>query len=435
MLHERLFELLHCVVRKRAEPIASLPARQTRSSSRIAGNSALESNGLVDGKDGDGAAAPTKRALPAFPGPRPFVSSHVSSDGYNSSEGEEESNMLEWMRKSTLTQQAGSRLKQPANVKQSAWHLGGDRVLKMTRDGITHLSFLPTSSSLVLASGDKQGNVSIWRCPRSRDDTDESSMISIPNLHAEYISGLHWQGKSLITTSYDSSQPIRMLDVEAGVFALHSLGGEVEISAASAPSSDVLYLGTNEGGLLGYDIRSSSVTRPISLVHQKRLNSVEVDSSGSYLLTSSSDTTANVFDLRALDQPMHTIELGKSSHAARFSPSSQQSSLILTVSFDDTLRLWSFKGGVVEPSSSVSHNNNTGRWVLPFKPIFIDEGRFACGNMNRGINVYCAKKGVALDTLASDIMTAIPPRLAHHPSLPFLAAATSSGRAHIWEQA
>ena len=414
--------------RKRAEPI--LPARQTRSSSRVAGHSAVESTGLIEGKDGD-VAGSLKRA-PAFLGPRPFVS---AADGSSSSEREEEVEMLEWLRNAPLVE-AGSTPTQPSTSSHlTMWHLGENRVLKMTKDGITHLSFLPTISSLVLASGDKQGNVSVWRCPHKRDDADESSLISFPSLHAEYISGLHWQGNSLITTSYDSAQPIRVLDVEAGAFSLHSLGGEIEISSASAPTSGLIYLGTNEGGLLGYDMKASAVARTIKTIHQKRLNTVEVDQSGSYLLTSSSDTTAKVFDLRALDKPLHTIELGKSSHAARFCPFRHEASSILTISFDDTLRLWSFEGGKVEPSLSVSHNNNTGRWVLPFKPIWIDDERFACGNMNRGIDIYCAKKGAILHTLTSDLMTAIPPRLAHHPSLPFLAAATSSGRAHVLEQA
>ena len=35
-------------------------------------------------------------------------------------------------------------------------------VAKVTREGISHLAFHPTSSDLVIATGDKQGHVALW---------------------------------------------------------------------------------------------------------------------------------------------------------------------------------------------------------------------------------------------------------------------------------
>lgn len=35
-------------------------------------------------------------------------------------------------------------------------------VAKVTRDGISHLQFHPTSSDLVIATGDKQGHIALW---------------------------------------------------------------------------------------------------------------------------------------------------------------------------------------------------------------------------------------------------------------------------------
>lgn len=40
--------------------------------------------------------------------------------------------------------------------------------------------------------------------------------------------------------------------------------------------------------------------------------------------------------------------------------------------------------------------------------------------------------GKAASTLRSDLMTAIPSRCAVHPALPLLAAATASGRIHVF---
>ena len=35
-------------------------------------------------------------------------------------------------------------------------------VAKVTREGISHLAFHPTSSDLVIATGDKQGHIALW---------------------------------------------------------------------------------------------------------------------------------------------------------------------------------------------------------------------------------------------------------------------------------
>ena len=35
-------------------------------------------------------------------------------------------------------------------------------VAKVTREGISHLQFHPTSSDLVIATGDKQGHIALW---------------------------------------------------------------------------------------------------------------------------------------------------------------------------------------------------------------------------------------------------------------------------------
>lgn len=413
MFRLNFMQNLNSVARKSHVFTRSIP---TRSSSRLAG---LESSGpLVTDSD---ALVVAPRAPPPFPSLRPFVSSSESSE-----EEGDGSRMLGWLRGAPLLETIYGHMDK--KVFRSWSDLSEDRVKKITRDGITHLSFMPTRSALVLAAGDKQGNVAIWKC--TEGDEVDGHLVSFSRLHAEYISGLHWQGSSLVTTSYDVTQPIRKLDLEAGSFDVLSVA-EIEISCSTI-SSDLLYLGTNEGGLLSYDMRSSSAASPLATIHQKRLNSVEVH--GNYLLTSSSDTTALLFDIRKTfqDKPLQTLNLVKSSHAARFSPSGNQ---VLTISFDDTLRTWSFQGGRVslEAGLVISHNNNTGRWVLPFKPLWINDAQLACGNMTRGVDVFSAKTGQIEATLTSDLMTAIPPRLAHHPSLPFLAAATSSGRAHVWK--
>lgn len=80
---------------------------------------------------------------------------------------------------------------------------------------------------------------------------------------------------------------------------------------------------------------------------------------------------------------------------------------------------------------SIKHNNNTGRWVMPFRPAWAPAGDAVCvGHLKRGVSVF-RDSGAAVGVLSAEPLTAIPSRLAMH-SQGLLAAATSSGRVHIF---
>ena len=76
------------------------------------------------------------------------------------------------------------------------------------------------------------------------------------------------------------------------------------------------------------------------------------------------------------------------------------------------------------------------RWVSPFRAVWAPAGdAFVVGSLSRCTELYDAGSGVLIAKYASDLMTAIPPRHACHPLLPAIAAATGSGRLHIWRPA
>ncbi|KAF5836066.1 WD40-repeat-containing domain protein [Dunaliella salina] len=83
---------------------------------------------------------------------------------------------------------------------------------------------------------------------------------------------------------------------------------------------------------------------------------------------------------------------------------------------------------------SIKHNNQTGRWVTPFKAIWgAASDIIMVGNMDRGVDIFDASSGAKLATHSRpDAMTAIPSRIAVHPSRHVMAAATASGRVHMW---
>lgn len=106
----------------------------------------------------------------------------------------------------------------------------------------------------------------------------------------------------------------------------------------------------------------------------------------------------------------------------------------MTTSYDDTLRVWSGVGAGGECGAVVmKHNNNTGRWVSPFRAVWAPAGdAIVCGSLKRATEIIDAATRKVAASFTSELMTAIPPRHACHPVLPAICAATGSGRLHVW---
>jgi WD repeat-containing protein 76 len=108
---------------------------------------------------------------------------------------------------------------------------------------------------------------------------------------------------------------------------------------------------------------------------------------------------------------------------------------LLTTSYDDSLRTWCQKESEWLQERHFKHNNQTGRWISPFKAIWSHDGNSVfCGDMKRGLCCMNPSDGSSL-LLESEHMTAISPRLACHMALPVLASGSGSGRVHFWTHA
>eukprot|EP00198_Chlamydomonas_reinhardtii_P010358 XP_001699695.1 predicted protein [Chlamydomonas reinhardtii] len=424
-------------------------------------------------------------------------------------------------------------------------------VAKVTKDGVTHLVWLPSGGAderLLLAAADKGGRVSMWDV-----DGDESGpaaetdgvLMFAP--HGEYVSGMRWLGREaavganrLVTASYDGS--LRALDLgDGGRWLQLPAPGKPEDAEWSAlevaADGRTAYLGDPMGFFELVDLRDKP--RPVAasggadakasgaveaegaaaadggkdqskprvlgaeelagpvgnlMICSRKINSLHLEPSGAPLLaTSCSDGSVGVWDIRMLERgvagvvaaakaggsggsigaktkPLSLLQHAKSCHAAYWAPNG--SKRLLSTSYDDTLRVWgdptaagaAADGGCFSQLLSISHNNQTGRWITPFRAVWSAvSDAVLVGSMKRGLDVFTApsppaahlgaggakspargKKppvvagsadpagGQLLATLSSEYMTAIPSRAAPHPHLPVVAAATSSGRCHIW---
>jgi hypothetical protein len=218
-------------------------------------------------------------------------------------------------------------------------------------------------------------------------------------------------------------------------------------------------------------------------LHDKKVNALSLElSDGVRLASCSTDTTVCVWDTRALGKGAKASRLlghSKSCQMATWAPDG--SGRLLTTCYDDALRVWSnlelktSSADKAKPSATltVSHNCNTGRWIVPFRAVWVRARArsvlpsarrvvtrrvpSACsaarrrhrrrppstpqtpgsdgiivGSMKRQMHVISTATGKLAKAYDSELMTAIPARNAAHPSLPVIAGGTASGRVHIY---
>ena len=255
-------------------------------------------------------------------------------------------------------------------------------------------------------------------------------------------------------------------------------GAAAAVSAAATAASSASASAASGGGGDGSSSAAAPPPRPSSALpkcvvaafslHEKKINTLSIDCSGggNLFAASASDGSIQVFDLRKLllgsassssssgsnknircdlgadpsrraraAKPVMAGGHAQSCQGAFFNPDG--SGRLVSTSRDNTVKIWSTSGdspsSLSAPLVSIRHDNNTGRWITPFRAVFTPRGDgVVLGGMRRTVDVYSAADGRQLAALRSDFMTAIGSRVAMHAERPVLAAATASGRVNVW---
>ena len=313
-------------------------------------------------------------------------------------------------------------------------------VAKCVPKGVTHLDFSHDESMLLVASGDKEGHIGLWRVDEMPDEEDEDGDDGVLyyRAHGAYISHCKWghgalRGK-LFTCAYDGA--VRVLDPQAGAFQETVYSEEDEFSACDQfADGNTALVCDNAGNLHQLDVRVGKFTSPSLSIHEKKINTVHVDPGNQFRFATSTNQLVSVWDVRKLKKnakSLHDLVHAKSSQAAYWCPDG--SGALLTTCYDDALRVWRPAEDDAKPTAVVKHNNQTGRWVLPFRAIWSASGDgILCGSMQRHVEIFHPSTGKSLAKYQSpEHMTAIASRLACHRSLDYVAAGTASGRVHVY---
>lgn len=338
--------------------------------------------------------------------------------------------------------------------------------IKICPQRVYSLGFHPTVDKPIVFAGDKEGALGVFdgsqTCPEMDDDDDTADrpepVISAFKTHARTITSFVFSpvdANSIYSSSYDSS--IRRLDLEKGnstqVFAPTDDSEELPLSAMdmAAGEPNVLYFSTLDGALGRCDVRSPT-SMELYMLSEQKIGGFSLHPSHPHLVaTASLDRTLKIWDLRKIvgkGDLRHPALIGE--HESRLSVSHAAWSSdghVATSSYDDTIKIYdlsnagSWKSGhdlghALEPAHTISHNNQTGRWVTILKPQWQKQPadnvqKFVIGNMNRFLDVFLAD-GTQVAQLGGEGITAVPAVAQFHPSQRWVAGGTGSGKLCLW---
>lgn len=373
------------------------------------------------------------------------------------------------------------------------WEAWEPNRIKITPERIYSAAFHPTEEKPIVFMGDKLGHLGIVDASQEpevsgvkNEDEDEDEEEGYPDPvitqikpHTRTISSMHTHPSNpgtLFTGSYDSS--IRTIDLQKQVAVeIYGPSDKLEDSPVSgidmsATDPNTVYFTTLHGSFGQHDYRAPSTETKLYELSEKKIGGFTLNPvAPHYLTTASLDRTMRLWDLRKITKNLPTL-VGE--HESRLSVSHAAFNTVgqvATSSYDDTIKIHSFgvvptssaqssrklkvkqpteklesmqtwKSGytlppeVMNPEISISHNNQTGRWVTILRPQWQrhpQDGiqKLVIGNMNRFVDVYSAT-GEQLAQLGGDGITAVPAVAVFHPTKDYIAAGTASGKLCLW---
>jgi len=313
-------------------------------------------------------------------------------------------------------------------------------VAKVTKDRTYSLAWLPSTDKLLIAAGDKSGRVGLWDV----DDADgETCCAQFSDLHARPLTALAWRGAQLYSGGYDSF--VRRTDFTEG--SLRSAvvadyeNDDCDDLTHWCLRDDVLWGAHKCGGLSRHDVREPAGSKKfVADAHGKKVAHVACRPGRAEVATSSNDGELKLWDVRKLGKkptPLAVMGHDKSIHGFDFAPDGMTA---CSVSYDNTVAFWDLSKKV-PTAVKVRHDNHTGRYLTPFKPVFdvhAPSPVLVVGSMAkpRAIDVVQAAAPHYLIKLndGMGVFHAVTSIHAVHPFVHAIAGANNSGRVSLWRK-
>lgn len=326
--------------------------------------------------------------------------------------------------------------------------LGEEGVAKVTPDRVYSIAAHPSSSNLIVAVGDKCGNLGLWNV--DQQDGETSGVINF-HPHTACINFMKFaDSANLITQSYDGT--IRCMDINKNVsdFVCSTPAEDDGWLQTAALSTDgnLVYMADSQGVLTCVDRRTGANVYRVQ-GHIKKINTISVNPvEENIIATASLDRTVKIWDTRKLakGKGKSAKEIAilpepkeRSINSAAFSPSGSK---LLTVSQSNFLRLYvdaHKKSGIVEVDNSCHHDNKTGRYLPVFHAAWDPKSdhAFVIGSMSRPrqVEIYTTdsnKMRRVMSLQDPEYLGSVQSRNCFHPTQDIVCCGNASGRVHIF---
>lgn len=328
------------------------------------------------------------------------------------------------------------------------YDLSGEDIVKATEERIYSMAFHPRTDKLVVAAGDKRGNLSLWSAD---EPSDEENVVAMYRPHTSPVTQLHFSPQDatkLLSSSFDGS--VRQFDMRAATFSeLFGTSDNVGITsmALNAEDPNTFLVSCEDGFIWSVDSRQASSDNSKQsqfLLHEKKVNTVHQHPMFPFCIaTASLDRTVCLWDMRKLKKAdnvaLVTMPHSRSVNCAYFSPGGEH---LVTVGQDNYVNVFDTRDAKhhdahnVAPTLAIPHNNQTGRWLTKLHASWDPrrKDRFVIGSMKqpRSIQIFEATRKNPIQELTSDYFNSVHSINVFHPTLDVIAGGNSSGRLALW---
>jgi len=325
-----------------------------------------------------------------------------------------------------------------------------ERVAKVVPNRIFSLAIHPSQTKLLVAAGGKWGSIGFWDV---NDNESKTHGVQVVKHHSRPINCLTYDifdSSKLISTSYDGT--VRIFDINEKKSSV--LFGVPEDDASyttyhAQVDKDCFLVTLGRTGLVGLIDKRISHLKPATNFKLYDKVSPKVVSlhpiKRNLFLAPSNKGDCAIYDMRnatknGVMKPLtQLIGHTKAISSAFFSP--KTGSRVVSVAYDNKLRIYDtsddkLNANHLKPYKSITHNNQTGRWLTTFKAEWHPrlDNVFFVGSMTqpRQIDAYSDQgdhfvfNGEHLASVCSIVKC--------HPSQDIVVGGNSSGRVHVFMQ-
>ncbi|KAK5873733.1 hypothetical protein PBY51_018745 [Eleginops maclovinus] len=312
-------------------------------------------------------------------------------------------------------------------------------VAKVVKERIVSAAFHPCTSRLLMATGDKWGNLGLWTL--GGDWGDDGVLLFKP--HTSPVSCMAFsraQPTQLLSLSYDGS--LRCMDVEKAVFDdVYDIEEGLRTFDFLSHDCSTLLVGNWNGKVAIVDRRTPGNSHEsLHNMDPKNVRCVSVHPLQKQYFAVAENRMVSIYDSRCLkknrNQAVSTLQgHSLSISSAYFSP--RTGNRVLTSCLDDHIRIYDTSAMTTESPllTSIRHNMQTGRWLSKVSAVWDpkQEDCFAVGKFNpRSVEVFHESGKLQHSFEDPHHLTTVLSVTAFHPTTNALLGGNSSGRLHVF---